>query len=367
MKGQVAVPATKTAVGHYEARQVVVDVSETDRRFYLAAVSAPNSTFLLALGGPAGDPDVSVFFAAAVASFRVPARCGAAVCPELLQRDAVVGTPAPAPVVAAATPSRTPEPMAASSLIPSICWFLPDDLKSLPGAPADFQQLEGAAESWEAEGGQVVQYGGFVYLKRSNGSLLLWCNVYDHPIALDFQTPSGYTVVNAPRVGQLSVVMQSKNVQSIQFVKENVEVVLRLRDAAPYVTTDNVVKLASIIAERMPATIPLSGPPSPPQAANESAFSNYFKKFEIGTGDPFVAASTVAADDYVGVSVATIDPQQRYSLWLLDDKQNVVAAVRGIQGTQIISSLDTGKAAGKYTVLLEAAGVIYARQVIAKK
>ena len=343
-----------------------MDVNDTGRRFYLAAVGAPNNTFLLALGGPADDPEPSVNFAAAIASFRVPARCGAAPCPELLQRDALVGTPAPAPV-AAATPPRTPAPTPASSLIPSICWFSPDDLKSLPGAPADFKELQGAAESWEAEGGQVVQYGGFANLRRSNGSLLLWCNVYDHPIALNFQPLSGYTVVNAPRVGQLSVVMQSKNVQSIQFVKENVEVVFRLRDAAPYVTTDNVVKLASIIAERMPATIPLSGPPSPPQAANESVFSNYFKKFEVGTGDPFVAASTVSADDYVGVSVATIDPQQRYSLWLLDDKQNVVAAVRGIQGTQIISSLDTGKAAGKYTVLLEVAGVIYARQVIAKK
>ncbi len=116
MKSQVAVPASKTAVGHYAARQVVVDVAETGRRYYLAAVGAPNNTFVLALGGPANDPEVSIHFAAAIASFRVPARCGAAVCPELLQRDAVVGTPAPPPMPAAApatggrTTATTPTP-----------------------------------------------------------------------------------------------------------------------------------------------------------------------------------------------------------------------------------------------------------------
>ena len=106
MNGQVVIPATTTAVGHYAARQMVVDVSEpTSRRIYLAAVSTPNRTFTLAVDGPAAESLLDDIFGVVVSSFRAPARCGEAVCPELLQQDAVVGTPAPAPVVA---PQATP-------------------------------------------------------------------------------------------------------------------------------------------------------------------------------------------------------------------------------------------------------------------
>ncbi len=113
MKGRVVVPATRTAVGHYAARQMVVDVSDPySRRIYLAAVSAPNFTFTLAVDGPAGDSDADIFFAVVLSSFRVPARCGDTVCPELLQRDAIVGTPVPAPSFVPVAPAATATPSA---------------------------------------------------------------------------------------------------------------------------------------------------------------------------------------------------------------------------------------------------------------
>ena len=106
MNGQVVIPASTTAVGHYAARQMVVDVSEpTSRRIYLAAVSTPDRTFTLAVDGPAAESLLDDIFGVVVSSFRAPARCGEVVCPELLQQDAAVGTPASAPAVA---PEVTP-------------------------------------------------------------------------------------------------------------------------------------------------------------------------------------------------------------------------------------------------------------------
>jgi len=137
MKGQVVVPATKTAVGHYEARQVIVDVSEPySRRIYLAAVSTSNNTFLLALDGPAGDPDAPIIFEAVVSSFRVPARCGATVCPELLQRDAAVGTPVPMP--AAAPTPESPSALLSAALA---------QLGNLKGARFTFERTDGSTTS----------------------------------------------------------------------------------------------------------------------------------------------------------------------------------------------------------------------------
>lgn len=152
MKGQVVVPATKTAVGHYEARQAVVDVSEPSRRIYLAAVSTPNNTFLLALGGTAGDPDASIFFEAALASFRVPARCGATVCPELLQRDAIVGTPVPIPV---ATPTSE------------------DPSALLSAAQAQLGNLKGARFTFDRTDGSTTSKGRGVILMPDRASYTL--------------------------------------------------------------------------------------------------------------------------------------------------------------------------------------------------
>ena len=56
------------------------------RRTFLAAVSAPSYTFVLTVDVPTMDGDGDIIYEAAVNSFRTPAQCGQAVCPDLVAR-----------------------------------------------------------------------------------------------------------------------------------------------------------------------------------------------------------------------------------------------------------------------------------------
>jgi hypothetical protein len=127
--------------------------------------------------------------------------------------------------------------------------------------------------------------------------------------------------------------------------------------------------LANIIAGRMPSTVSMKPPPAFPRMVDEGSFAKYFGKFELGRADnnsQFIPTTTLASDDFMRVSVETKDPQQRYSLWITDAKQNVYSVQYGILGTAIFEP-DTPLNSGEYTAHLEIAGVIYARKVFTLK
>ncbi len=165
--------------------------------------------------------------------------------------------------------------------------------------PTDFEQPEGAAEWWSFDSGKVSSYGGSTTLYRQGGSLLVFCTHSDFAPTSDVQIPAGYNRVDAPRIGDGSVVYQRLNFLRARFVRGNSMVSITFRDAASYVTTANVVKLASIIAGRIPATVPLKQPPPLPQNADENGFARRFRRFEIGHSDPFVASTIFTGDDFV--------------------------------------------------------------------
>jgi hypothetical protein len=169
--------------------------------------------------------------------------------------------------------------------------------------------------------------------------------------------------VELPQIGDGSIAYQmpSEYLAAVYFIKGNVVVRVDLWGTAPYVTVADAAKLANIIAERVPSHVAVK-PPSPlPQRVDESGFAKYLKKFEIGANDPFVAGTTFTAADDIYALVETVDPQQRYSLWITDGQQNTVDVYHGVPGTRILDLVEP-YLPDEYTVHLEIAGVIYARR-----
>ena len=262
-------------------------------------------------------------------------------------------------------PTAVPKPSPIPVTVPNICWFTADDFKSLAGMPTDFEQSEGSGDWWEFEGGKITWYGSKTQFFRQSGYVLVTCWHYANQLAkLDMLVPVGSTRVDVPKIGDGTFAYQRQNYVRVQFTKGNSWVSISFSDTAAYVTTENAVKLANSIAGRMPSTVSMKQLPALSRMVDEGSFAKYFGKFEIGRWDnnsPFIPTTTLGSDDFMRVSVETKDPQQRYSLWITDAKQNVYSVRYGILGTRI-STPDDPLNSGEYTAHLEIAGVIYARK-----
>lgn len=109
MSGKIISPARSVVIGHYPAREAVIEIDEpyAARWVYFAIVGAPNFTFVVSVDAPERDLDAEIVYEAAVVSFRTPARCGTSVCPELLFPNSEyepVPFPLPTPTKAAIKP-----------------------------------------------------------------------------------------------------------------------------------------------------------------------------------------------------------------------------------------------------------------------
>ncbi len=199
--------------------------------------------------------------------------------------------------------------------VPSACWFTADDFKSLAGMPTDLEQSEGSGDWWDFEGSNITWYGSYTTFSRQSGYIYVSCWHYANQLAkLDIQVPTGYTRVDVPMIGDKSYAYQRQNYQRVRFAKGNSLVSVSFSDTAPYVITENAVKLANIIAGRMPSTVSMKQPPAFPRMVDEGSFAKYFGKFELGRADnnsQFIPTTTLAGDDFMRVSVETKDPQQR--------------------------------------------------------
>lgn len=266
-------------------------------------------------------------------------------------------------------PTALSKPSPIPVTVPSVCGLTADDFKSLAGMPTDFEQMDGSGDWWDYESGKITMYGSSTKFYRQSGLINVSCTHYAGKPPLGIQIPVGYTRVDVPMIGDGVLAYQKQNYQRVRFVKGNSMTSLSLSDTASYVTSDNVVKLANAIAGRMPSTISLKQPPPLPQTVNESGFSKYFSKFELGREDSnslFIPTTTYTSDDFMRVSVETTDQQQRYSFWITDAKQNVHSAQYGVLGTRVLVP-DQPLNSGEYIAHIEIAGVIYARRTFTLK
>jgi hypothetical protein len=267
-------------------------------------------------------------------------------------------------------PTEVPKPSQIPVTVPSACWFTADDFKSLTSMPTDFEQSEGSGDWWDLESGNITWYGSSTTFSHKGGYVYVSCWHYAEKLSeINWQVPVGYTRIDVPTIGDRSLAYQKQNYQRVRFTKGNSQVTVSFSDTASYVTNENSVKLANIIAGRMPSTVSIKQPPALPRMVDEGNFAKYFGKFELGREDnnsQFIPTTTLASDEFMRVSVETKNPQQRYSLWISDAKQNVYSVQYGILGTRIFTP-DEPLNAGVYTAHLEIAGVIYARKIFTLK
>ena len=224
---------------------------------------------------PVGTPQV------AIAPLSVVPTNGARSTPASPTQPPSVATrvqPTSAPLLTAA-PKPSPIPVT----VPCACWFTADDFKSLAGMPTDFEQSEGSGDWWDFEGGNITWYGSYTTFSRQSGYIYVSCWHYANQLAkLDMQVPTGYTCVDLPVIGDKSYAYQRQNYQRVRFAKGNSLVSVSFSDTAPYVITENAVKLANIIAGRMPSTVSMKQLPHFPEWSTRGVLPNTLENSNLG-------------------------------------------------------------------------------------